>query len=138
MAMRCMSFWHDQRGVVAIETVLALVVVVSIFAGIATVINKIYEIDYIGRAARAAARAVSFDSGADACAAAHRELGQTRPAATVNRPCGDWDVVVSTGVAPDSLASVLQGGAAVSGSDEMVLVRISTGSSVGFGVARSE
>ena len=111
---------------------------VFIFAGIAAVINKVYEMDQIGRAARAAARAVSFDAGADACAAARHELGQTRPAATAERPCGDWDVVVSTGIAPASLTSVLQGGAAVSNSDEMVLVRISTGSGVGFGVARSE
>ena len=129
---------HDQRGAVTLETALALVVVVSTFASMAAIIGNVYESDRIGRAARAAARAVSFDPGADACAAAHREIGQTRPTATEDRPCGGWDVVVSIGVAPGSLASVLEGGVAVSGSDEMVLVQISSASGEGFGVSRSE
>lgn len=120
---RCKSFRRDQRGAITLETAFALVVVVFTFASMAAIIGNVYEGDRIGRAARAAARAVSFDPGADACAAAHREIGQTRPTATPDRPCGGWDVVVSTGVAPASLASVLDGGVAVSGSDEMVLVQ---------------
>ena len=133
-----MSFWHDQRGVVALETALALAMVVFTFAGLAAIMGNIFETDRMERAARAAARVLSVDPGADACAVAHRELGQTRPAATADRPCGDWKVIVSTGVAPDALASVLKDGTVVAGEDEMVLVRVSSASGVGFGVSRSE
>ena len=133
-----MSFWHDRCGVVTLETALALAVVVFTFAGLAAIIGDIFETDRMERAARAAARALSVDPGTDACAVAHLELGQTRPAATADKPCGDWKVIVSTGVAPGALAAVLKNGTTVAGEDEIVLVRISSGSGVGFGVSRSE
>ena len=122
-------FLRCARASVALESALALAVLVGGFAGLMHIVGEVYAEDRAGRGARAVARALALDPGADPWAALAREGGLD---ASVNCPewastdttdvCDGWTLTVHRGVSPARLASAL-GGAATAGG-EMVLVRL--------------
>lgn len=126
---RTRRFLRSGRGAVALESALALVVLVSAFAGLMHIVGDTYAEDRAGRAARAVAFALALDPGADPWAALRREgsleLGATCPEWTGTEAaadCGGWTLTVHLGVSPATLAKVLDGMSAAKG--EMVLVRL--------------
>lgn len=153
-------FLRSERGNVALESALALAVLVGGFAGLIHIFADAYTEDRAGRAARAVARALALDPGADPWAALKREDGLaitvTCPAwtaAATTADCGGWTLTVHRGVSPATLATAFGGGTAAAG--EMVLVHLArkkpeTGQDAGtpatsggermaaIGVARSE
>ena len=115
-------FWKARDGAVAVETAVAITVLVVAFAGVMELVRSAYVADTMGRAARAAARAVALtpDSGAGtlgsvACAAIRRELHLDEGFDCSAR----WDLAIDTGLAP---AALHQGGGGPEG--DMVRVRI--------------
>ena len=75
------GFWRGRRGSVAVETALAVSLLVIAFAGIMEIVHSVYVEDRMGRASRAAARAIALvpEAGESAlanraCAAIRREL----------------------------------------------------------------
>ena len=116
-AMR--GFRTAERGVAAIETAIALVVLVTGFAGVMEIVHASYTDDAIARAARAAARSLALDPAADACAAIRSELDLA-----VDFDCNaKWTLTVRRGVRPSALQGALDGTAA-EGTGDMVLVQI--------------
>jgi len=115
------SFFRESRGSVAIEGAIAISILVAAFAGLMAIVHEIYSSDRLGRAARAAARAVALDASADPCAAIRREF---RFPASFD--CGTrWRISVHHGLRPSVLSSVLADASAETGeSGEMVMVRI--------------
>ena len=137
------TFWRDRHGAVAVEAALAISVAIVVLAGLITIMSNVFEADRMARAARAAALAAAIDPNADICAAAHRELGLLRPQHTADKPCGEWTLTLTTGLAADDLSTFMEGQTGASGTGEMVLVQIgwkphSSESKVAFGVAFSE
>ena len=125
----CKGLIHGQRGSVSVEGAIAISILVAAFAGLMAIVQESYVTDRLGRAARAAARAVALDSGADACAAIRREL---HLAASFD--CNDqWQITIDHGVDPAALSALIAGTASsTTTSGELVLVRIGwkqTGSS---------
>ena len=114
-------FLIGQSGAVAIESAIAISVLVAAFAGLMAIVQESYATDRVGRAARAVARAVALDSQADPCAAIRRELGLA-----ADFDCeSQWRITVDLGVSPSGLPALLAGTApdgAASG--ELILVRI--------------
>ena len=144
-----------QRGSVAIESVLAISVLVVMCGGLMAIAHAAYTEDRMGRAARAAARAIALapDASANdatrfvvACKAIKREL-DLDPEFDCDRA---WTISIETGLAPMSLA----GGANPDGvSGDLVLVEIEwrqppwahaasllegSGAGSAFGLARRE
>ena len=136
-------FLVAERGSVAIESALALVVLVTAFAGLMHIVGDIHADDWIGRGARAAARAVALDPSAEPWAAIKREgmldANATCPGwtATANT-CGGWTLRIDRGVAPAALPDDLAANVSSASGGELVLVRLERGGSVAFGLARSE
>ena len=100
-----------------------MVILVVGFAGLMEIVNASYADDRIARAARAAARSLALDPGADpkaaACAAIRRELRLAD-----DFDCDSaWTLTVNLGVGPNSLPATL-GDSAPEGTGDMVLVRI--------------
>ena len=103
----------------AIETAIALLVLVVGFAGVIEIVQVSYTDDTIARAARAAARSLALDPAADACAPIRRELDLA-----VDFDCNEkLKPTVYRGVLPSALQDAL-GGTATQGTGDMVLVRI--------------
>ena len=121
-AMR--AFWRASRGTVAVETALAIPVLVFALAGLIEIVHSAYVSDSMSRGARAAARAVALAPeaatgsgtlGTVACTAIRRELRLAD-----DFDCGaSWTLTVDTKLTPTALAN---GGEATDG--DMVLVRI--------------
>ena len=109
----------------AIETAIALVILVVGFAGLMEIVQASYTDDRMSRAARAAARALALeDPGADdrdavACAAIRRELHLAEDFDCSTK----WTLTVDHGVSPRTLPATLDAEAAT-GTGDMVLVRI--------------
>ena len=102
-----------------VESAIAVTFLVVSFAVWAEIVNNAHTEHQMARAARAAARAVALDAGADACAAIRREF-----ALADNFDCAaTWTLVLDRGVRPSSLPATLDAHA-VAGTGDMVLVRI--------------
>ena len=116
-------FWRGEHGGAAIETAIAMVILVVGFAGLMEIVQASYADDQMARAARAAARSLALDPGADpkatACAAIQRELDL--PEDFKCEPA--WTLNVELGVSPNSLPATL-GDSATAGTGDMVLVQI--------------
>ena len=97
-----------------------MVILVVGFAGLMEIVQASYVDDRMARAARAAARAMALNQGADACAAIRRELDL---AEDFDCDAARWTLTVDLGVGPDSLPATLDESAAA-GTGDMVLVRI--------------
>ena len=122
-------FLRCERASVALESALALAVLVGGFAGLVHIVGDIFAEDRAGRGARAAAHALALDPGADPWAALVREGGLDTSAACpewaatdTTADCGGWTLTVHRGVSPAELASALGGTATAGG--EMVLVHV--------------
>lgn len=75
------TFWRGRRGSVAVETAIAVSLLVIAFAGVMQIVHSAWVSDRMDRAARSAARAIAFTPGANAgslpglaCAAIRKEL----------------------------------------------------------------
>ena len=75
------GFWRGRRGSLAVETALSVSLLVIAFAGIMEIVHSVLVEDRMGRASRAAARAIALvpEAGESAlanraCAAIRREL----------------------------------------------------------------
>ena len=89
------------------------------FGGLAEIVQASYTDDRMGRAARAAARALSLNPSADACASIRSELRLAE-----DFDCGaEWELTVYRGVAPDGLPATPEASVA-EGTGDLVLIRI--------------
>ena len=112
-------FRTGERGGVAIETAIALAVLVAGFAGVIEIVQVSYTDDTIARAARAAARSLALNPAAEVCAPIRRELDLAE-----GFDCGEaWTLTVYRGVLPSALQDAL-GGTVTEGTGDMVLVQI--------------
>ena len=112
-------FGRCEYGGVAIESAIALLVLVVGFAGLMAIVETALTSDRMGRAARAAAHALALHPDNDWCAAIRRELRLDE-----DFDCNaDWNVTVAHGVGPAALPTTLDAPAPV-GTGDMVLVRI--------------
>lgn len=126
------GFLREKRASVAIEAAIALTVLVLGFGALMEIVRASYADDRMGRAARAAARALALDPTADACAAIRGELRladdfacRTQSSSTQSssaQPNG-VSVRVDRGVNPTTLPATLDA-AATTGTGDMVLIRI--------------
>ena len=135
-------FLRCERGSVAIESALALTVLVGAFSGLMHIVGGVYADDRAGRGARAVARALALDPGADPWAALKREggldAGTACPEWTVDDDtCGGWTLRIDHGVAPAALPDDLSA-AVFPPAGELVLVRLERGASLAVGLARCE
>ena len=113
-----------RRGSTAVETAVAISALVFAFAGLMEIVHTAWVGDTMGRAARAAARAVALAPEGNAgtldsvaCAAIRREL-----ALAEDFDCGaNWTLTVDTGLTPEAL---LDGENGTEGDGDMVLVQI--------------
>lgn len=120
------TFHRAQRGAVAIETVIAITVLVIAFAALIEIVRSAYVSDSMDRAARAAARAIALTPQVGtrnvetvACAAIRRELGLAE-----RFDCGArWTLTVDTGLTPSALQDRSSPGESEAAGN-MVLVRI--------------
>lgn len=119
------GFLRARGGGSAIEAALALAALVTVFAGLMAVAHAAYEDDSMGRAARAAARAVALVTDASvtqakldsvACKAIKNELDLAD-----GFDCTTWTVTVSTGLTPSALSIGANSGG---NTGDMVLVTI--------------
>ena len=121
---RLAAFARSPGGGVAIESALSISLLLIVFGGLIAIVHAAYTDDRMGRAARAAARAVALDPSAAesaltavACDAIRNELDLAG-----DFDCtGEWTLSVTTGVPPSSLAGGGNGGG--QGGD-MVLVEL--------------
>ena len=112
-------FRRGDRGGVAIESAIAIVILVVGFAGLMEIVQASYADDRMARAARAAARVLALNPSADACSAIRRELDLAE-----DFDCDTaWSLTVELGVSPNSLPAT-RGDSATEGTGDMVLVRI--------------
>lgn len=121
------GFLREKRASVAIEAAIALTVLVLGFGALMEIVRASYADDRMGRAARAAARALALDPTADACAAIRGELRLAgdfacRTQSSSAQPNG-VSVRVDRGVNPTTLPATLDA-AATTGTGDMVLIRI--------------
>ena len=113
------AFLRGEHGGVAIESSVAVMVLVLGFGVLMEIVHASYTDDRMGRAARAAARALALDPTVGACAPIRRELRLAD-----DFDCNaEWTVRVDLGVAPNALPATLDADA-TAGSGDMVLVRI--------------
>ena len=122
MARAAWIFCKARDGSVAVEAAVAIMVLVVAFAGVMEIVRSAYVADTMGRAARAAARAVALAPdakagtlGSVACAAIRRELHLDEGFDCSAR----WNLTIDTGLAP---AALHQSGGGREG--DMVRVRI--------------
>lgn len=112
-------FLRGEHGAVAVESAIALAVLVVGFGALMEIVHVAYTDDRMGRAARAAARALAMDPTADACAAIRSELRLAD-----DFVCGTaWTLKVDLGVGPSALPATFDASVAA-GSGDMVVVRI--------------
>ena len=136
-------FLVAERGSVAIESALALTVLVSAFAGLMNIVGDVWADDRMARGARAAARAIALNPSIDPWAAIEREGVLDANAAcpgwtaTANT-CGGWTLRIDRGVAPAALPNDLAANVSSASGGQLVLVRLDHGGSVALGLARSE
>ena len=135
-------FLRCERASVALESAIALSVLVGAFSGLMTIVGDVYSDDRTGRGARAVARAMALNPSADPWAALKREGGlsanATCPAwSATDTTCGGWTLKIDRRVAPSALPDDLTASVS-SSSGELVLVRLERGGAVAFGLARSE
>ena len=118
---------RGEHGGVAVETALALFVLVVAVAGVMEIVSNAYASDRMGRAARTAARAIALDPGADYCAEIRRELRLDE-----EFDCEEsWTVTVDRGVSAQALPATLTSDVTAGGGD-LVLVRIAWSGSPWF------
>ena len=137
-------FLRGERASVALESAIALSVLVGAFSGLMTIVGDVYSDDRAGRGARAVARTIALNPSTDPWAALKREGGLSASATCpawsatdTTAACGGWTLKIDRGVAPAGLPKDLA--ASVSSHDgELVLVRLERGGAVAFGLARSE
>ena len=134
-------FRRAEHGGVAIETAIAVVVLVLGFAGVMEIVHASFTDDRMARAARAAARELALDPSTNYCAPIRREL----------RLADDFDCEAAwpgsgahPGFSPSELPDAL-GASVTQGTGDMVVVRIvrngadpGTEPMVAVGVARCE
>ena len=137
-------FLRCERGGVAIETAVSLLILVGWFSGLMHIVGDVFADDRAGRGARAVARALALDPLADPWAALKRE-GELAanaqcppwPADADTDTCGDWTLTIDHGVAPAALPDPLDAGVSAA-AGELVLVRLERGDSIAVGLARRE
>ena len=112
-------FRRGEHGGVAIESAIAMVILVVAFAGLIEIAQASYAGDRMARAARTAARVLALNPSADACSAIQRELDLAEDFECETA----WRLIVELGVSPNSLPATL-GDSATEGTGDMVLVRI--------------
>ena len=121
------GFLREKRASVAIEAAIAITVLVLGFGALMEIVRTSYADDRMGRAARAAARALALDPAADACAAIRGELRLAGDFACSTQSSGAQSsgvsVRVDRGVNPTTLPATLDA-AATTGTGDMVLIRI--------------
>ena len=121
------GFIREKRASVAIEAAIALTVLVLGFGALMEIVRASYADDRMGRAARAAARALALDPTADACAAIRGELRLAGDFACSTQSSSAQpngvSVRVDRGVNPTTLPATLDA-AATTGTGDMVLIRI--------------
>ena len=103
-------FLRVERGGVAVESAVAIAVLVVLFGGLVAIVHAAYTDDRMGRAARAAARAVALETNTSlsqaelasiACGAIRQELDLG-----TNFNCAaTWTVTITTGLTPTALAT---------------------------------
>ena len=120
------TFLRVERGGVAVESAMAIAVLVVLFGGLMAIVHAAYTDDRMGRAARAAARAVALETDTSAsqaalagiaCEAIRQELDLEADfdcAAT-------WTVTITTGLTPTALATGVNSDGE---SGDMVLVEV--------------
>jgi hypothetical protein len=113
-------FRRGDRGGVAIESAIAIVILVVGFAGLMEIVQASYADDRMARAARAAARVLALNPSADACSAIRRELDLAEDFECETA----WKLNVKLGVGPNSLPATLGDSAPEGTTGDMVLVRI--------------
>ena len=138
-------FLRCERGSVALESAIALSVLVGGFASLMNIVGDVFADDRTGRGARAVARAMALNPSADPWAALKREGGLSANAACpawsatdTTAACGGWTLKIDRGVAPAGLPKNLSAGVSSRDDGELVLVRLERGGAVMFGLARSE
>ena len=160
-------FLRCERASAAIESTIAVSVLVGAFAGLMGTVNTTFTGDQTGRGARVVARALALDPNANPWEALGTEIDLAHarcpkfdwadaPAAAcvgdkdddgdgekdaVDCLCDGWKMAIDRGVSPGTLATVLGGGTTPNGkpNGEMILVRLYKGQSPGsIGLARSE
>ena len=121
------GFLREKRASVAIEAAIAITVLVLGFGALMEIVRASYADDRMGRAARAAARALALDPTADACAAIRGELRLPGDFAcsiqSSNAQSSGVRVRVDRGVKPTTLPATLDADA-TAGTGDMVLIRI--------------
>ena len=112
-------FARGQCAAAAIEAALGITVLVVTLAVLMEIVDEVYTRDAMARAARAAARALAIDAGADPCVAIRRELNRSE-----NFDC-DTQLKAQAyhEVTPEMLSATLDAGA-VGGGGELVLYTI--------------
>ena len=136
-------FLRCGRGSVALESALAFAILTVAFAALTPIFGTVFAEDGMSRGARAMARAIALDPGADPWAALVREGGLSAgatcaawTATDTTGTCGGWTLTVHRGVSPATLGAARAGGTTAAG--EMVLVLLERAQRTGFGVARRE
>ena len=104
------TFFRVERGGVAVESAVAIAVLVVLFGGLMAIVHAAYTDDRMGRAARVAARAVALETDTSlsqaalvliACNAIRQEL-DLQP----DFNCATtWTVTITTGLTPTALAT---------------------------------
>ena len=92
-------FRRGEHGGVAIESAIAMVILVVAFAGLIEIAQASYAGDRMARAARTAARVLALNPSADACSAIQRELDLAEDFECETA----WRLIVELGVSPNSL-----------------------------------
>lgn len=136
-------FGRGEHGGVAIETAIAIALLVVGFAGLMEIVRESYTDDRMARAARAAAHALALDPAlaqdpnpiATACAPIRRELALAND---FDCATASWTLKVDRGVGTDVLPATFDA-SVTAGSGDMVLVRIGQDSKLRWiGLARCE
>ena len=151
------AFLCRQRGGVAVESAIAIAVLVTVCGGLMAIAHAAYTDDRMNRAARAAAQAIALapDSSASEAALASAACGAIKGELDLDPEfdCADaWTLTVRTNLAASALANGATGNTD-GGTGEMVLVEIGweqapwaraframqgAGGRTAVGVARSE
>ena len=115
------AFSRDHSGSAVVEGAIAISILVGAFVGLMAIVQEIYATERMGRAARAAARAVALNPQADTCAAMRSELGLAE-----GFDCeSQWQITIDRGVSPSRLSTLIAGETQDESDDgELVLVRI--------------
>ena len=124
---RTAAFFRVERGGVAVESALAIAVLVVVFGGLMAIVHAAYTDDRMGRAARAAARAVALETDTSAsqtalagiaCEAIRQELDLN-----ADFDCATaWTVSIKTGLSATALAAGVN---ADGETGDMVLIELS-------------